>query len=347
MSAFSLLAFVVLRVFINQFAVYFNLPENVQLVKLISVYLLFVSPSYLIEYIYLLKKQPKKIIFYGLVSYTLQLLFVTLPVFFNYPLIMAVRGLVLIAVLRFLWLIIILFINSKFTLNTDFIKEHITLGAPLILSALLSGAGVYIDGLIVSEYFDPATFAIFKYGAKEFPLFFILTNAFSNSMILEIRTGKKLDDGLKIIREQSLKMMHYLFPLAMVLVMTSHWFYPFVFNENFLYSASVFNIYLLLLIFRMAFPQVLLIGLRKTTTLFYFSFVEIVVNVGVSLLLIESYGILGIAFGTVIAYFVEKVLSVLYLKTKLKIPASQYIPVFTIITYSVVLIIIFLVVEVF
>ncbi len=347
MSGFSLLAFVILRIFIHQFSDYFNLPDSVHLVKLISVYMLFASPSYLLEYIYLLKNQPKKLISYGLISYTLQLFLVVLPVFLDYPLIMAVRGLVLIAFLRFVWLIIILLKNSRISFNLSFIKEHLHLGLPLILSTMLSGAGVYIDGLIISEYFDAATFAVFKYGAKEFPLFFLLATAFSNSMILVIKTGEKLEYGLKMIKEKSLKMMHFLFPLAVILVLTSHVLYPFIFNENFIESASVFNIYILLLIFRLVFPQTLIIGLRKTKTLFYFSIVEVVVNVGVSLMLIRSFGIMGVAFGTIVAYFIEKALLVIYIKTKLKIAVTKYIPVFALTAYSVVLIVFFLLVEVF
>jgi O-antigen/teichoic acid export membrane protein len=343
---FSLMAFVILRIFISQFTDYFNLTGNLELVKLISIYLLFISPAYLIEYIYLLKDQPKKIIFYGLISYTLQLVLVVLPIFLEFPLIMAVRGLVIISVLRFIWLISMVFTYSSITFNLVFLKEHLVIGLPLILGALLSGAGVYIDGLIITHYFDQETFAVFRYGAKEFPLFLLLANAFSNSMIPEINSIAKLEGGLKKIKNKSLKMIHYLFPVAMVLVVISHWFYPVVFNKSFSESASVFNIYLLLIISRMVFPQTIVIGLKKTKMVFYFSFIEIIINVTVSLLLINKFGILGVAFGTVVAHFFEKLLLVIYCKAKLNISISKYIPVFAFTVYSAVLVVFFIIIEI-
>jgi len=345
MLAFSILAFLVIRIFIHQFSDYFKLSNNLELLKLVSVYVLLISPSYLIEYIYLLKNRPKSIIIYGLISYSLQLAFVVLPLFLDYPLVMAVKGLVAIALLRFIWLIVVLVRNSKFEINFPFLRQHIRLGFPLILSTLLSGAGVYIDGFIITRFFDSATFAVFKYGAREFPLFLLLANAFSNSMIPEIKSGEMLNAGLEKIREKSLKMMNYLFPLSMVLVLISHWLYPIIYNENFAGSASVFNIYLLLIISRLVFPQTIVIGLRKTRVMFFFSFVEVIVNVGVSLLLICSYGILGVAFGTIVAHFVEKALLIMYCTIKLKIPIGRYIPIFPLLAYSVILIVFFIAAE--
>ncbi len=346
-SAFSLLSFLVLRIFIMHFSEYFNLSGNIQLLKLISFYILLVSPSYLIEYIYLLKNRARKIISYGVISYSLQLILVVLPVILECQLIMAVRGLVLIAVVRFIWLIILVLKYSHIKINYTFLREHIVVGLPLILSALLSGAGVYVDGLIITNFYDPATFAIFRYGAKEFPLFLLLANAFSNSMIPEINGALKLESGLKKIHDKSLKLMHYLFPLAFILVLSSHWFYPFVFNKNFAESASIFNIYLLLIISRLVFPQTIIIGLRKTKMIFYFSFIEILVNIGVSLLLIRNYGILGVAFGTVVAHYVEKTLLIIYSKAGLNISAQKYIPISPFIVYSLLFVCFFILAELF
>lgn len=346
LGLFSLMAFIILRIFISQFSEYFNLKGNLELLKLISLFILFASPSYLIEYIYLLKDKPRLIIVYGMISYTLQLILVVLPIFMQFPLEMAVKGLVIISVLRFIWLLLMLYRYSSISFNKDFLKENITIGLPLILGALLSGAGVYIDGLIITHYFDQATFAIFRYGAKEFPLFLLLANAFSNSMIPEINSIEKIETGLKKIKEKSHKMIHYLFPVAILLVVTSHWFYPVVFNKNFSESASVFNIYLLLIISRLVFPQTIVIGLKKTKMVFYFSLLEIIVNVAVSLLLINKFGVMGVAFGTVVAHYFEKLLLIIYCKAKLNISISKYIPVFALTAYSVVLVVFFIIIEI-
>ncbi|MDP2336448.1 MAG: hypothetical protein Q8N05_08375 [Bacteroidota bacterium] len=53
-----------------------------------------------------------------------------------------------------------------------------------VFSLLLSGSGQYIDGFIITAWFDDATFAVFRYGARKFPLVIILlANAFSSSVL--------------------------------------------------------------------------------------------------------------------------------------------------------------------
>lgn len=341
MFFFSFLVFIIIRIFTGNISTYLNLSGETELYKLFSWYILLISPSYLIEYIYLLKNKPEKIILYGLISYSLQLLFVVLPVLFGYSLIYSVYGLVGIAILRFLWLIRLLIMYSVIKVSFPYIKNHISLGYPLIFSSLLSGSGEYIDGLIISSYFDSATFAIFRFGAKEFPLFLILANAFSNSMIPEFSKGIELNDILEKIKRNSLKLMYYFFPISIILLVTSHYFYPIVFNENFTESADIFNVYVLLIITRFIFPQTIIIGQKHTKIMMITSLIEIVVNVSISLLLIKPFGIVGVAFGTLAAYSVEKFILIIYANFKLKIKPDRYIPVFQYLVLSLILIVVF------
>lgn len=342
MFFFSFLVFIIIRIFTGNISSYLNLSGETELYKLFSWYILLISPSYLIEYIYLLKNKPKKIILYGLISYSLQLLFVVLPVLFGYSLIYSVYGLVGIAILRFLWLIKLLIRYSVIRVSFLYIKNHISLGYPLIFSSLLSGSGEYIDGLIISNYFDSATFAIFRFGAKEFPLFLILANAFSNSMIPEFSKGTELNEILEKIKRNSLKLMYYFFPVSIILLITSHYFYPIVFNKNFAESADIFNVYVLLIITRFIFPQTIIIGHKHTKIMMITSLIEIVINVSISLLLIKPFGIVGVAFGTLVAYSVEKIILLAYANFKLNIKPGKYIPVFQFLLLSLILIIVFI-----
>jgi len=342
MFFFSLLAFIVIRIFTDNISTYLNLSGETELYKLFSWYILLISPSYLIEYIYLLKNKPRRIILYGLISYSLQLLFVVLPVLFAYPLIFSVYGLVVIAILRFLWLIRLLIRYSIIKVSFPYIKNHISLGYPLIFSSLLSGSGEYIDGLIISNYFDSATFAIFRFGAKEFPLFLILANSFSNSMIPEFSKEIEINRILEKIKRNSLKLMYYFFPISIILLITSHYFYPIIFNKDFSESADIFNVYVLLIITRFIFPQTIIIGQKHTKIIMISSLIEIIINVSISLLLIKPFGIVGVAFGTLAAYSVEKIILVFYANYKLKIKPGQYIPVFQYFSLSIILIVVFI-----
>ncbi len=305
-------------------------------IDLLCLYVLLSGPANLAEYIYLLTGQAKKLIYYGIISMTLQLLFVALPVVLGYPIIWGITGLVIISGLRVLWLLRLIFIHSGFSLNIPFIKEHLSLGYPLILSALLSGSAQYINDYIVSVYYDSETFAVFKYGAKQFPLIVLLASSFSNAMVPEF-SGRPIPEVLSEIKRKSLKLMHLLFPATMVLLLTSHWLYPFVFNKMFQESASIFNILLLLVISYMVFPQTVLIGLKKTKQILFISLLEISLLISLSLILINFMGVRGVAAATVIAYCLERIFLILIIYKFIKIPPSAYIPLKKYLVYVVLL----------
>ena len=82
-------------------------------------------------------------------------------------------------------------------ISWKFMKEHLYLGTPLIITSLISGSAQYTDGIIVSAvYRDPAMFAWFRYGAKEFPLVLLLANGLSNAMLPEFSTRSRMKESL-------------------------------------------------------------------------------------------------------------------------------------------------------
>jgi O-antigen/teichoic acid export membrane protein len=308
-------------------------------------YLLFSSPSSLIEYIYLIKKQSKQILVYGFVSFVLQFLLVVLPPLFKFSIEYSMIGLVTASVFRFIWLLILLFRNSSPAPDFHYIKNQLKYAYPLIFSMLLSGSGQYIDGFIISSRFDDATFAIFRFGAREFPLVLLLANAFSASMLSGFSNPSLLKINLEKIRKNSQKMASWLFPLSGVMMLVSHWAFPVIFNVGFLGSATIFNIYLLLIISRLLFPQTILIGLSKNQPILWASFLEIVLNVALSLWLVRHWGLPGVAYGTVCAYLFEKLMLMSFLKKSSDIRISDYLNVKQHLVYSLLLALLFIVVE--
>ena len=75
------------------------------------------------------------------------------------------------------------------------------------------------------------------------------------------------------------------------------------------------------------FPQTILIGFQKTRIIFWVSVLETLVNVILSMWLVQIFGLVGIALGTFLAYLFEKIVLALYLFTKHSIRFQQYIPV--------------------
>ena len=224
----SILSFIIFRVAANNFLESDNdFTRNIT--NIFSFYLLLANPAFLVEYIYLLLNKPKNMIVYGTLSFGIQLTLVVTPVFliesetgFYY----AIVGVVASAAFRFLWLITLLMRHAELKINFEHIKSLLLIGSPLIISAILSGSIDYINGFIVQHYFDDATFAIFRNGAKELPLALLLANSFSNAMLPRFIDTKNLNEPLAEIKTSSLRLMHFIFPVTIILMLLSKSLYP-------------------------------------------------------------------------------------------------------------------------
>lgn len=323
-----------------------GIKQDVPYLGLLLWYILLSNPVALIEYIYLLNNRSHRILQYGIYTYGAQLLLVLAPVVSGFDEKSAIYGLFVITAIRWVWLIILLRRYTVIKVSLDFIKEQLYVGLPLILTFLISGSAQYIDGIIISaKYEDPGVFAMFRYGAKEFPLVLLLATGLSNALLPRFSTREGMRESLGILRRKSKKLMHYLFPVSMVMMLFARWLYPRVFTVEFTRSADVFLIYLLLIVPRLVFPQTIVIGRKKTNVTMITAIVELAINIPLSLLLIKPYGVVGVALATFLVYSFEKVFLIWYVWAKMKIKPSQYIPVATWLIYSILLLGLFVLID--
>jgi len=314
--------------------------------NMLLLYILLSNPVTLIEYIYLLNKRPHRILQYGIYTYSLQLLLVLAPVLAGFDEQSAVWGLFIITGIRWVWLVILLRRYTLPEISFDFMKEHMKVGMPLILAFLISGSAQYVDGIIISiRYADPGVFAMYRYGAKEFPLVLLLANGLSNALLPQFSTREGMRAALVTLRARSDRLIKYLFPLVIVTMLVARWVYPRLFTPEFTRSADVFMIYLLLIIPRLVFPQTIVIGRRKTRITLIAAAVELAVNIPLSLMLIRPYGVVGVALATFIVYSLEKLFLIWYVWKKMKIPPGEYIPIVSWLIHSAILIIIFVLID--
>ena len=344
-TGFSVLAGAFLLIFEHSIAGFLLKKSSVPYLNYLLIYLFISTPASLVEYIYLIKDQGKKIIFYGGFSFFLMFFLVIGPPVLGFGIEYSLVGLIASAVFRFGWLLVLLFKNTVPTLDLVFVRMHLRSSIPLILSMLLSGSAQYIDSFIVTSYFDEATFAVFRYGAREFPLALLLANAFHTSMLPGFSDRSTLKFNLEKIKQNAQKLGDWMFPLSGLLMLVSHWAFPVVFNVGFAQSATIFNIYLLLIVSRLLFPQTILIGLQKTNLIMLASFLEIVVNVTASLCFVQIWGLAGVAYGTVVAYVFEKVLLMAFVSKSCNIKVSSYLNGSRHLVYSLILTAEFIVIE--
>ncbi len=342
---FSLIIFIMGHLVKSNFSVY-GISGNTPYINLLLLYLFLSSPVCLIEYIYLLRGKSYRILQYGLYTFIPQLIFILLPVMRGEGYLWSIYGLLIVTLVRWIWLIIMLRRYAEWKISPTFIREHMKLGMPLIITTLISGSAQYIDGVIVSSYFDdPRMFAIFRYGAKEFPLVLLLANGLSSAMLPNFGTRSKMKDALKEIKYRSKRLMHVLFPASIVMLFFARWLYPRLFTPDFIRSADIFMIYLLLVIPRMLFPQTIIIGRKRTRVTLWAALFELAFNIPLSLWLVKDYGAVGVALATFVVYLFGRILLIVYLRLEMKIKPREYIPLTTFFIYTAALILIFVLID--
>jgi O-antigen/teichoic acid export membrane protein len=342
---FSLLLFFLGHSLKGYFSVFHN-KGNVPYINLLLLYILLSSPVCLIEYIYLLNNRSHRIFQYGVYTFTAQLILILTPLILGKDIIWSIYGLLTITSLRWIWLIILLRRYSLMKFSFDFIKEHLYLATPLIITTLISGSAQYIDGVIISAlYKDPKIFVLFRYGAKEFPLVLMLANGLSIAMLSEFSTRERMKESLELIKVKSKKLMHLLFPATMVMMLSARWVFPQIFRAEFHRSAGIFLVYCLMIIPRLVFPQTILVGRKKTHITLIAAVIELSINIPLSLFLVNGYGLVGVAVASFVGYTINNLFMVIYVWVKMKIRPAEYIPLRVYALYSVLLSILFILID--
>lgn len=287
-------------------------------------YLFFNLATLPVEYVYLLREKPGSLLIWGVVSFGLYMLVLFLPVYFGYGLEGGLMGLAGLGALRFLWATALALRSGTPAFRPDLIGYYLRFSAPLVLNLLVGNLVLLFDNWLVGWYFrNEAVFAVFRYGSREFPLATALATALGTAMITRIATQPEA--GLHELKTQSRRLFHLLFPLTILLLFLSKPLFPLVFNPAFAASAPLFNIYLLLTASRVLLPNTIVLAKGKPRAILLVGLLELVVKVTLGFLFIHWWGLPGVAWSAVAAFFVEKAGLIWYLEKRLDVRTGDWL----------------------
>jgi O-antigen/teichoic acid export membrane protein len=209
---------------------------------------------------------------------------------------------------------------------------------PLIMYAVSIGLARSFDAWLVALHYDVASFAIFRYGAREFPLVIAFAAGLSTIMIPRLKETEALGE----LKLRSTRLMHLCYPIVAVVMFLSPVLFEQLFGIAYKESALIFNIYLLLTLTQLVFPQTVLMARGDSKVLWYISLAELLVNVVASLVLLTFFGLIGIVWGTLIAFVFEKIVLLAFARNKYGIQPTQMMNYQVLSGYTVLLIVIFI-----
>lgn len=302
--------------------------------KWLAFYTFLNIPSLFIHIKYLLEDKPKAILVFGTVNFIAQFSFVAIPTALGFGLIGVIKSLVVLSSLRFIFFLLVSGISFDYSNGyRSWQKRWFVLAIPLSLHMLIGVSPEYVDAILVDFFIlEEGAYAVYKYGARELPLVISLITAVGTAALPMLSINEQ--GGLAMLKEKTRRLSHVLFPVSILLMFLSPILFNFFYNTSFIDSALVFNIYMLILITRLIMPQVIITARQNNYFLLLCGAIEFTANVSVSLLLVQSYGLYGIAVGTVVGNLIQKLALCLFVRKKYRILFSDYIPIRTIMIYS-------------
>ena len=310
--------------------------EDLPFKKWIVVYLLFGPVTVITEMIYMLYHRPDRIVYYTHWIYNIQLVLIVIAIVGVGTVHALVIAITIWVVIKILWLLSVLRTYADWTVDSTMIKVFGLFSLPLILQFVISHSASYVDGIIVNYYFEESQFPVFRYGAKELPITTILVVSMASAMIPLAVTH--LQDTLVAIKRRTRIMMHYLFPLSAILILISPLLFKRVYSAEYVLSAQIFNVYLLILISRILVPHIIMLSQKKNVPLLVFAIIELAVNVGLSILWASQYGLVGVAFATLVANLAHTMMMITYNAFVLSILPYSYIDWKPYLSYSLLLV---------
>lgn len=269
-------------------------------------FLLLNLPSFPVEYLYLLREQPRHIVGWGVVIFGLQVLAVWWPLQAGAGLGGSLAALAVLGGVKFVWTLGLVAHRGQATVRPDLIWHYLSFSWPLVLAVLVGNIIVLFDNWLVGWYYaDEAVFALYRYGSRELPLATALATALGTAMIPRLTAD--LAAGMQELKVRSRRVMHLIFPLTAGLLFFTKPLFVLAFNADLAQAAPIFNIYLLLTASRVLLPNALVVAIGEPGVTFRWGLAELVVKVVLGFLFLHWWGLPGIAWSVVLAYWVEKI----------------------------------------
>jgi O-antigen/teichoic acid export membrane protein len=289
------------------------------------IYLILYQPTALTPYVLQMKGKIGSILTYSTVHTLLLIGAVVIPLLLGMGLKGAVNGLIIFAAVMHVVSLAILSSQWKSQLSTKLMRTLLLVSAPIVLySVIQSFSGIFDAWLVSFTFGDKSSFAIFRFGARELPLVVPLVVGVSNLAIPMMSAN--LNSGLEMVKKESRRLIIFLLPMGAFIMLISHWAFRVVYNPEFVESADIFNIYLLIILSQVLFPQTIFLAKKDNAILVRIAVVEVATNIILSFILVEHYGMLGIAFATFIAFATEKIVLIFLARVRHGISPAQYIP---------------------
>lgn len=167
---------------------------------------------------------------------------------------------------------------------------------PLTLSGITERSVFYVDGILISTMLTTSDYAIYRAGAFEVPFISAIYGSVSSILLPEVARLYKNGDFNNIVKLKQKGIMAnacIIYPVLIYLLFFGKTLVTFYLSEKYVASVPVFALFNLALLVRVNDYQDILVVSANTKKIMYYSLVMFLANLGLNLILINYFGILG------------------------------------------------------
>lgn len=213
-------------------------------------------------------------------------------------------------------------VSEKYLLSitlTDLckMKKVISFAVPLGISNMVSSILVYTDKFVVGKMLSPEEFAVFVNGAYEIPFIALFSSSlFSILMpkLTNLYSSGEFGELKRLWIKSGKTLIPVMFTISSSLVCFAPTFVEVLFSKKYMAATPLFMIYQMLLIIRIYVYSTIFIASGKTKLYMVNSIISATLNFLLDILFIKLFGVMGVAFATVISTFVLMCLQITQIK---------------------------------
>ncbi len=314
-------------------------PESVETIQYLLPFMALVAileiPTWPVTNVLLAIDRQKDSAWYEMLTSLLTFGLLVGPLALGYGLEIAVYGLVLYAIIRFIgswiWMKIVL-PEGRLSDSEISIKEQSNFSLPLGLSSLVNKINRYVDKFIVSIMLPAAAYAEYTIGAQEVPIIRVIPFAVGSVLIsryVSFEMESKRDELLELWYKGVEKVSLLVIPLTvMSIVIASDLISLIAESEGTDYQNAIlpFQIYNLIVLMRVTHYGSILQAFGDTKGVFYLSLNLVAANIILTVPFTMMFGIVGTAAATLIANMYNWIITLKRIGTHMKLPARKVLP---------------------
>ncbi len=220
---------------------------------------------------------------------------------------------------------------GRWRLDRALVLEQLQYTWPLWLSAVVGIVNLQFGNLVISSFFDSATFAIYSCGAIELPVIALITASINTAImpnLVTLASENKTHQALGIWQEATRKGSLVIFPCFVFFLVVSGDLMVFLYGEDYAKAAWPFAIYLCGLPVRVAVYATLFRAVGRTKPIVIGALIALAINLPLSVGLVYAGGgslvsFIGPAVGSVCASFCAMIYLLLSLRSVVGVRFSR------------------------